>query len=77
VWELITLKTKRHKKMKMLVKIAKSLHVDGQTLNAMFVGYFVLLVVAGTMIVKSVNGAGENEITASSEVRVESAQMTN
>ena len=70
------LKTIRLKKMKMLVKFAKSLHVDGQTLSAMFVGYFVLLIVAGTLIVKSSNGAGENEITASSNSRAESAQMS-
>ena len=70
------LKTIRLKKMKMLVKFAKSLHVDGQTLSAMFVGYFVLLIVAGTLIVNSVNGAGEHEITASSKARVESAQMS-
>ena len=58
------LKTIRLKKMKMLVKFAKSLHVDGQTLSAMFVGYFVLLIVAGTLIVKSSNGAGVNGISS-------------
>lgn len=62
--------------MKSVVKFAKSLHVDSHTLNAMFIGYFVLLIVVGTFIVKNGNGvSGENSaITASSEVSADNSR---
>jgi hypothetical protein len=77
--ELITLIKTSKKKMKSVVKFAKSLRVDSQTLNAMFVGYFVLLIVMGSFVVSKVNDASgcDSAVTASSEVKVERAQTAN
>ena len=64
--------------MKMVVKLAKALHVDNHTLNTMFIGYFVLLIVAAGFVVNKVNDVSDgNTITASSEVKVESTQQAN
>jgi hypothetical protein len=49
--------------MKSLVRFSKGLHVDNQTLSAMFLGYVVLLFVAGNFIVKDVKGTPAKEET--------------
>jgi hypothetical protein len=61
--------------MKSVVKFARSINIDTTTLNAMFFGYFLMVVVAGTMILKSQNKDYQSNVTATTNTQVE--QTTN
>lgn len=53
------------------VKFVKSLHADSQTLSAMFLGYFVLLIVTATMILNSSHMKQDSSSVATSAVKTE------
>jgi hypothetical protein len=62
--------------MKSVVKLVKSLRVEGQVLNAMFLGYFVLLVAGATLIAKGMNSSDASSVTATKDIST-SPQLSN
>ena len=62
--------------MKRIEKLVKAIHVETPVLNAVFIGYFVLLIASVMLVTKHRGDNGSSEMTASKEVQT-SYQLKN